>query len=187
MGDLWTDPAQPNATDNDEYRFFVYHTHIMTDRATPVKVQNTHNIARVATTLVDLMSFLASPRRDDVLLAEAGVSIDRALFPLLIRLASANALSVAELADQVGRDHSTISRQLAKLESMDLIERIDASDRRRRSMRLTAKGATIASAIGDARMRLLSLALADWKAGDLESLAHLTERFAGALDQLAHR
>ena len=73
--------------------------------------------------MLDLLGFLNSPQRDDALLREAGVDLDRALFPLLVILGVRGALGVAELADQVGRDHTTVSRQLAKLESLDLVAR----------------------------------------------------------------
>lgn len=73
-------------------------------------MQDTHSYDALAATLLDLLSLLNSPRQDDILLREAGVSIDWALFPLFVRIGAAGSLSVVELADQVGRDHSTISR-----------------------------------------------------------------------------
>jgi len=127
------------------------------------------------------MGFLASPQRDDVLLREAGVSLDRALFPLLIRLAMGGPLGVAALADQVGRDHTTISRQLAKLESLGLIARQDGADRRVRTASPTPAGEAVVAAITAARRRLLSRALAGWTDADLQSLATLNRRFVDAL------
>jgi len=59
-------------------------------------------------------------RQDADYLHEAGVSLDRALCPLLVRLSAASSMSVATLAEQVGRDPSTVSRQLAKLEQFGL-------------------------------------------------------------------
>ena len=138
--------------------------------------------------MIDLMAFLASPQRDDVLLREAGVSLDRALFPLLIRLSAAGPVGVAALADQVGRDHTTISRQLAKLEALGLIARQDdASDRRIRIARLTAAGEAVVLAITDARRRLLSRALAEWSEADLADLATLNRRFVDALSRTGRR
>ena len=138
--------------------------------------------------MIDLMAFLASPQRDDVLLREAGVSLDRALFALLIRLSAAGPVGVAALADQVGRDHTTISRQLAKLEALGLIARQDdASDRRIRIARLTAAGEAVVLAITDARRRLLSRALAEWSEADLADLATLNRRFVDALSRTGRR
>jgi len=151
-------------------------------------VHHTRDIDGLVAALIDLMAFLASPQRDDVLLREAGVSLDRALFPLLIRLSAAGPVGVAALADQVGRDHTTISRQLAKLEALGLIARQDdASDRRIRIARLTAAGEAVVLAITDARRRLLSRALAEWSDADLADLATLNRRFVDALSRTGRR
>ena len=132
--------------------------------------------------MIELMGFLNSPQRDDVLLREAGVALDRALFPLLVRLGMSGPLSVAGLADQVGRDHTTLSRQLAKLESLGLIVREGGdNDRRVRTARLAPSGDQIVQAITAARRRLLSRVLADWSEADLASLANLNRRFVDAL------
>ena len=58
------------------------------------------------------MPLMNRPQRDRALLQEAGVSLDRALFPLLIVI-ERKGLLVVELADLVGRDYTTVSRQLA--------------------------------------------------------------------------
>ena len=151
-----------------------------------VKVQNTRNMDRLGDALVELISFLNSPQRDDALLREAGVSLDRALFPLLVGLGMKGPLGVAELADRVGRDHTTVSRQLAKLESMTLIERCATdADRRRRAARLTAEGRAIVEAITEARRRLLTRALARWSEADRAALAGTFRRFVDALQDLA--
>jgi DNA-binding MarR family transcriptional regulator len=153
-----------------------------------VKVQNTRNIDKLGSSIIELLSFLNSPQRDDALLREAGVALDRALFPLLVRLGMRGPLSVAELADQVGRDHTTVSRQLAKLESLDLVERCDSGgDRRRRAAQLTDDGKKTVNAITLARRRLLSRALANWKEADREALANLVRRFADTLVEFARQ
>jgi DNA-binding MarR family transcriptional regulator len=139
----------------------------------------------LAGAMLDLLGFLNSPQRDDALLCEAGVSLDRALFPLLVILGARGSLGVAELADQVGRDHTTVSRQLAKLESLDLVARQDGDDRRRRAAALTSAGKKIVRAITQARRRLLSKALAHWSEADRASLAALNRRFANALMVMA--
>jgi DNA-binding MarR family transcriptional regulator len=151
-----------------------------------VKVQNTRNVDKLASALIDLMSLLSSPQRDEALLREAGVSLDRALFPLLVFLDARGPLGVAELADQVGRDHTTISRQLPKLETMKLVERRDAdADRRKRSVSLTVDGKRVVQAITLARRRALTKALAGWTPVDREALADLSRRFVDCLSEIA--
>jgi DNA-binding MarR family transcriptional regulator len=144
-------------------------------------VYHTRDIDALAASLVELIGFLNSPQRDDVLLREAGVALDRALFPLLVRLGMTGPLSVAGLADQAGRDHTTISRQLSKLEGLGLIARQGGEDRRVRTASLTPAGHDVVQAINAARRRLLSGVLADWSETDLASLATLNRRFVEAL------
>lgn len=99
-----------------------------------------------------------------------------------MRLEKTGPLSVAGLADQAGRDHTTISRQLAKLERLGLVSRQGGSgDRRVRTADLTAAGDKVVRAISSARQRLLSRALAEWDETDLASLAGLNRRFVDAL------
>jgi DNA-binding MarR family transcriptional regulator len=185
-GDLRTNPPRPNATDDDKSLICVYHTRNIAAGGEAVKVQNTRNLEMLGSSIVDLISFLSSPQRDDALLDEAKVNIDRALFPLLVRLGKHGTLSVAELADQVGRDHTTVSRQLAKLESLDLIDRHESpTDRRRSAARLTGDGKEIVRAITLARRRLLSGALANWSEADAAALARLIRRFADTLIEFA--
>lgn len=144
-------------------------------------MQNTRNEDTLAA-LLDLVSFLNSPRRDGDLLREAGVNLDRALFPLLVRLGMQGPLGVAVLADQVGRDHTTVSRQLAKLEDLNLVARPESrTDRRLRAAQLTPGGKKVFQAITRARRRALSRALVQWSETDRAALATLTRRFADAL------
>ena len=151
-----------------------------------VKVQNTHNLKRLGETLVELVGFLNSPQRDDALLREAGVEIDRALFPILVALGARGVLGIAEIADLVGRDYTTVSRQVTKLASLRFVARAAGSgDRRQRTMQLTAQGQAIVRAITAARLRLLSRALSAWSDADIGRLADLNRRFAQSLGAFA--
>jgi len=145
-------------------------------------VHNTHDLQTLGGALIDLLGVLNSPQADDALLREAGVRLDRALFPLLVALDAREELSVAELAALVGRDHTTVSRQLTKLAELELVRRREgASDRRRTTAEPTAAGRRIARRIAGARRRLLGRALADWSGADVRTFAALNRRFANAL------
>jgi DNA-binding MarR family transcriptional regulator len=147
-------------------------------------VHDTHNFDTLAGALLDLVGLLNSPRQDDVLLREARISVDRALFPLLARIGAAGSLGVVELAEQVGRDHSTISRQTTKLESLGLIARRHGEDdQRMRRAILTAEGRRVVRAITAARRRLLGKLLADWSPEDRQALARLNRKLADAMRQ----
>lgn len=128
--------------------------------------------------LLDLVGVLNRPRPDRVLLDAAGVGLDRALFPLLVRIAQRGPLGVVELAEMSGRDHSTVSRQIAKLESLGLVERRAGSDRRVRAAQVTARGRAMTDDIARARNQLMSAALADWPSDERRELARLVRKLA---------
>src|SRR5580692_8082257 len=94
--------------------------------------------------LLDLSGLLNRPQADSALIAEAGIELDRALFPLLVRIDRRGPIGVVDLADLAGRDHTTVSRQVAKLESLGLIARSPTkADKRVRQPQITAKGLTM--------------------------------------------
>jgi DNA-binding MarR family transcriptional regulator len=143
---------------------------------------DTRNLDALASALIELTGHLNSPRQDDVLLNEAGVLLDRALFPLLVRLSAAPGMSVAQLADRVGRDPSTISRQLAKLEELRLVKRPDThQDMRVREASITKAGLRVVTALTEARRRLLHQLLEEWSAEEREMLPKLVQKLADAI------
>lgn len=139
-------------------------------------------IDAIATALMELIGILNSPRQDDVLLDAAGVSLPRALFPLLVRIGAAGAIGVTVLAEQVGRDHSTISRQVAALESLGLVRRrTNEGDSRVNEAAITPKGNITVKRITQARRRLLGKLLSGWSAKERTDLARLNKKLADAM------
>ncbi len=136
-------------------------------------------------TLVDLVGLMNRPQRDSVLLQEAGVSLDRALFPLLIAVERKGPIGVVELSELVGRDYTTVSRQAAKLAKLGLITRRPSkADHRVREAAITAKGRQMTSALDAARERMAAVLFAKWSKRDLQDLARLMRRFADDLQTL---
>ena len=136
--------------------------------------------------LIELVGFINDPRQDGRMMMEAGLDLDPAFLPVLVRLGTQGPAGVVELAGRVGRDHSTMSRQLARLEAEGLVERARSdSDGRARTARVTPRGAQAVAALASARKRLLDRALADWTPGERDTLARLLGRFAGALTAAA--
>ena len=150
-------------------------------------MQNTHirsGLQPLHEALIDLIGFLNRPQNDAILLREAGVSLDRALFPLLVLIQRRGPLGVGELADRVGRDYTTVSRQVAKLENLGLVaRRAGETDRRVTEAVITKKGQAMSEVLDAARERLATIALADWSARDLKDLTRLLRRFADNLMQ----
>ncbi len=129
--------------------------------------------------LVDLMGLMNRPQRDSALLQEAGVSLDRALFPLLVAVERKGPVGVVELGDLVGRDYTTVSRQLSKLGKLGLVtRRTSKADNRVSEAVITAKGKVVTSAIDSARERLARLLFAKWSKHDIQELTRLMRRFA---------
>lgn len=139
---------------------------------------NTRNSDAIASSLIELTGCLNSPKQDELLLNAAGVSLDRALFPLLVRIETARLISVISLAEQVGRDASTVSRQLLKLEQLGLIERtLIPEDRRIKAVTITDQGKIMARTIASTRCRLLGEMIEPWSARDQATFALLLRQF----------
>ncbi len=133
-------------------------------------------------TLVDLIGLMNQPQRDSALLQKAGVDLDRALFPLLVGIERKGPIGVGELANLAGRDYTTVSRQVAKLESLGLIARNHSkADKRVREAKITAKGLAITKRIHTVRERMASSLFTGWSKRDVRELARLMRRFADDL------
>jgi DNA-binding MarR family transcriptional regulator len=129
--------------------------------------------------LMDLVGILTRPQPDEWLLKNAGASLDRALFPLLVRIGLYGPIGIVELAELVGRDHSTVSRQVSKMETMGLVERQQGrADQRVREAVATKAGRKMVEAIGSARRRMYDEIQKDWSAGDRAELTRLVRKLA---------
>lgn len=149
-------------------------------------VQNTHmseQLRALHRATLEIIGAMNRPQRDEALIAEAGIALDRALFPLLVAIERFGPIGVVELAEGVGRDYTTVSRQLAKLESLGLTHRqASAADRRVREAAVTPRGKATTKLIDAARERIVRAAFATWKAREIDELARLMKKFADALN-----
>lgn len=149
-------------------------------------MQNTHidaQLTRLHAALMDIVSVMNRPQRDEVLIREAGIPLDRALFPLLVGIGRFGPIGVVDLADRAGRDHTTVSRQVARLEELGLVTRQPgATDRRVREAVASPAGRAMIGKVDEARARIGRETLKDWDAGELDELVRLMEKFAGAME-----
>jgi DNA-binding MarR family transcriptional regulator len=149
------------------------------------KVQNTHiseQLRQLHRALLDIVSVMNRPQRDEALIKEAGIALDRALFPLLVGIERFGPIGVVELADRAGRDYTTVSRQVAKLESFGLVERQgNAADRRVREAAITPKGKAMTDRVGAARERIGRAIFETWDAHDIDEFVRLMRKFADAV------
>jgi DNA-binding MarR family transcriptional regulator len=149
------------------------------------KVQNTHirdRLRELHGALVDIVSVINRPQRDEALIKEAGIRLDRALFPLLVGIERFGPIGVVELADRVGRDYTTVSRQVAKLESLGLVKRRgSAADRRVREAAITMEGKVMTGLVDAARDRIGRAIFETWDPRDIDELVRLMRKFADAV------
>ncbi|CAB3776790.1 MarR family winged helix-turn-helix transcriptional regulator [Paraburkholderia caffeinilytica] len=145
-------------------------------------VQNTHIDAQLRElhgALLEIVGVVNSPQRDEAMVRAAGISLDRALFPLMVLVERLGPIGVVELADRVGRDYTTVSRQVAKLESLGLVDRQEsATDRRVRQAVVTRKGKAMTDRVDKARARIGQSIFATWEKQDIEDLVRLMRKFA---------
>jgi DNA-binding MarR family transcriptional regulator len=150
-------------------------------------VQNTHISERLRElhgALLDIVAAMNRPQRDEALIKEAGIALDRALFPLLVGIERFGPIGVVEMADRVGRDYTTVSRQVAKLESLGLVARRgSAADKRVREAVITPKGKAMTDMVDSARDRIGRAIFESWDAREVDELVRLMRKFADAFNE----
>jgi DNA-binding MarR family transcriptional regulator len=99
-----------------------------------------------------------------------------------VRIGAAGAIGVSLLAEQAGRDHSTISRQVAALEKLGLVKRrANAQDSRIHEAAITDRGKETVLRITKVRRKLLGRLLSDWSEKERRDLARLNQKLAKAI------
>jgi DNA-binding MarR family transcriptional regulator len=146
------------------------------------RVQDTHisgQLRELHEALLSLGDAMNRPENDKRLLEDAGVSLDRALFPLLVRIEKLGPIGVVDLAARVGRDYTTVSRQVAKLQSIGLVKRQPASaDRRINEAVITPEGKAMTDSLQAARDRLGRTFFSNWSERDFSELVRLVRKLA---------
>jgi DNA-binding MarR family transcriptional regulator len=149
------------------------------------KVRNTHIgglLRELHAVLLDVVAVMNRPQGDEKLIREAAIPLERALFPLLVLIERSGPIGVVELADRVGRDYTTVSRQVAKLEKLDLVVRqARTGDRRVSEAVIAPKGKAMTDAVDAARDRIGRAIFATWEPQDVEELVRLMRKFADAI------
>jgi DNA-binding MarR family transcriptional regulator len=148
-------------------------------------VQNTHISAQLRAlhgAVLDIVGVFNRPQNDAAMIKEAAIPLDRALFPMLVGIERFGPIGVVDLADRVGRDYTTVSRQVTKLESLGLAERRESpTDRRVREAAITPKGKLMTDAVDAARDRLGRAIFEAWAPGEMDELVRLMRKFADAM------
>lgn len=145
------------------------------------RVQNTHNgdnISDLHDALLTLVGAFNRPQRDELMIKASTIQLDRALFPLLVQISRFGPIGVVELADRVGRDYTTVSRQVAKLEEAGLAQRQkNAKDKRINEAAITPAGKAMTDKIDAAREKIYEKVFLHWQAEDRMELERLLKQF----------
>ena len=89
--------------------------------------------------------------------------------------------NIVDLAERIGLDYTTVSRQVAKLDGLGLVERKGSvSDRRVREAVITPEGKRMTDKIDAARERMSQAIFEKWEEKDVADLVRLMVRFAEA-------
>jgi DNA-binding MarR family transcriptional regulator len=134
--------------------------------------------------LLDIIGFMSRPEPDVALMADMAMPLERALLPLLVRIDRRGPIGVVELADLVGRDYTTVSRQVARLDELGLVvRRAGTRDKRVREAEVTELGREMADAIDRTREQLVGELMADWSSAERRDLSRLLKRMAASMNE----
>jgi DNA-binding MarR family transcriptional regulator len=151
------------------------------------KVHNTHIkewLRQLHAALLDIVAVMNRPQRDQFLINEAGIALDRALLPLLVTVQRFGPIGIVDLAGRLGRDYTTVSRQVSKLEQLGLGRRqADPLDKRVSQVNITRKGQRMTDLIDAGRDRIFGTVFADWDPADIRELVRLLRKFADAVKE----
>lgn len=129
--------------------------------------------------LVTIVSFFNRTDRDQAFIKDAGVDLEATSFQLFVTIGRIQPTNISDLANLLGKNHSSISRQIDKLEKKQLVETRSASDARVRSICLSESGEKLKKILDATRIQNINNALSDWTTEDknllLKSLDHLAD------------
>ncbi|MFP4975222.1 MarR family winged helix-turn-helix transcriptional regulator [Paenibacillus sp. CN-4] len=126
---------------------------------------------------IDLVSMINRPDRDKKMIAEAGVNLEEAAFRVFVGIGHVQPTSVGDLAAMMGKNYSSVSRQIDKLEAAGLVHTYPSnSDSRIRVSELTKSGEELNTMISLTRERIMREAMADWTLEEKTNLLHNLRR-----------
>ncbi|MFD1091401.1 MarR family winged helix-turn-helix transcriptional regulator [Providencia vermicola] len=150
-------------------------------------MQNTPNLRKIDelhNALLRIVFQFNDPNRDDILIKAAGINLDKALFPLLIGIDRFGPVGIVELANMVGRDYTTVSRQVGKLVTLQLaIRQQDSQDKRINNALISPKGKEMTTKIDQTRYQFYQQMFNQWSDDEIDIFKMLIEKFSSALTQ----
>jgi DNA-binding MarR family transcriptional regulator len=115
--------------------------------------------------------------------AEHPDAVDRATYLLLVHLAKDGARRAGALAEAVHSDPSTVSRQVAHLVQLGLVERVaDPADGRATLLVATDEGRRVFDENRQLRNRGIASLMSEWSDDDRRTFARLLTRFTDSFE-----
>ena len=150
----------------------------MTGRTVAATPEANAALGRMETELAMLTRTLEGMSRRSTLYRD----LDRASYVLARTLATEAPLSINGLAELVGLDATTVTRQVATMEAAGLVRRKhDPRDRRVSLVELTASGQRRMDAVRAAREQRIGDLVADWSVADRATFGRLLGRLNEAI------
>jgi DNA-binding MarR family transcriptional regulator len=143
-----------------------------------------HDLAvadRVGTAMIRLVRLIE--RKHAQQQSEHPDAVERATYHLLVHLVKDGPRRAVALAEAVHSDPSTVSRQVAHLVQLGLVERVaDPADGRATFLVATDEGRRVFDENRQLRNRSLAAMMCDWPADDREAFARLLARFTDGFE-----
>lgn len=143
-------------------------------------------IANMKTEIFDalftIVNFFNDPRHDAKLLKKAGISNDQNLLPVVVRVGKSGTISVGELAAQLGKNHSSTSRQVDKfVEKGLLLSYPSKEDKRVRIVTLTEDGKKLYTQLTNARSEVMEELLTHFTYAEVKEIIVSLQKLAKIL------
>lgn len=136
------------------------------------------DLAQIERALTTIVRWGNLPKMRERFTAAAGMSLDRASYSVLFRLEEGPA-RLSDLAQKVGVDLSTLSRQVHHLEAAGLVVRtVVEKDRRAALLAVTGEGRDLVQRIRAAKRAAITEMLDGWTSGEREELGRVLGRLA---------
>ncbi|MGO4250601.1 MarR family winged helix-turn-helix transcriptional regulator [Paenarthrobacter sp. RAF54_2] len=121
-----------------------------------------------------------------LLVERSGVSIDRSMISILTRLSATGTLRISDLANRLGLDRSTLSRQVAAAVTAGYVSRTtDESDSRAYLVSMTDEGKAAYRAVRLARTRIMVEMTRQMSSSELDQVSNALPILARAINSLS--
>lgn len=135
--------------------------------------------------LVSIVSFFNRTDRDQAFIKQAGVDLEAVSFQLFVTIGRMQPTNVSDLANLLGKSHSSVSRQIDKLEQKQLVTTKDGEkDARVRSIVLSESGEELKKVLDKTRVEMIDSALKDWSEDEKKDLLGNLEHLARTLKNI---